>query len=347
MDKKYFGVMLDMSRNSVMKVSKVKEFVDYLSKIGYNMLQLYTEDNYEVKNEPYFGYMRSRYSISDLKEIDEYCKQKGVELIPCVQTLAHLRCIFKWEEYSNILDVDDILLAGNERTYTLLENMFSTLRECFSSNRINIGMDEAYLVGLGKYLQKNGYQNRFSVIKSHLTKVIEIANKYGFKPMMWSDMFFRLANGGEYYGKCKITEEVKNSVPNGVDLVYWDYYQASEKMYRDMSTSHKQFNNDVWFAGGAWTWTGFAPANEWTLKTMKPAMRVVKETGYDKILITMWGDDGSETSYFSQLPLLYFIKKYYEGERDVKVIKEGFKNHITEGLFLENKFSNQFPLLLP
>ena len=41
-NEKYFGVMLDMSRNGVMKVEKVKEYVDYLVKIGYNMIQLYT-----------------------------------------------------------------------------------------------------------------------------------------------------------------------------------------------------------------------------------------------------------------------------------------------------------------
>ena len=58
MSKKYFGVMLDCSRNAVMKPSAIKKFVDYLSAFGYNMLQLYTEDTYEVKNEPYFGYLR-------------------------------------------------------------------------------------------------------------------------------------------------------------------------------------------------------------------------------------------------------------------------------------------------
>ena len=46
--------MLDMSRNGVMKVEKVKEFIDYLAKMGYNSLQLYTEDTFEVNNEPYF-----------------------------------------------------------------------------------------------------------------------------------------------------------------------------------------------------------------------------------------------------------------------------------------------------
>ena len=53
MNDKYFGVMLDMSRNGVMTVEKVKEYVDYLVKIGYNMLQLYTEETFEVEGEPY------------------------------------------------------------------------------------------------------------------------------------------------------------------------------------------------------------------------------------------------------------------------------------------------------
>ena len=29
----------------------------------------------------------------------------------------------------------------------------------------------------------------------------DIAEKYGFKPHIWSDMFFRLINNGGYYGR--------------------------------------------------------------------------------------------------------------------------------------------------
>ena len=103
MDKKYFGVMLDMSRNAVMKPDTVKKFVAYISSFGYNMLQLYTEDTYEVNNEPYFGHLRGAYKKEEIKEIDAYCKEKGVELIPCIQTLAHLKTIFKWFEYNQLI----------------------------------------------------------------------------------------------------------------------------------------------------------------------------------------------------------------------------------------------------
>ena len=90
----YFGAMLDMSRNAVMKPEEVKKYARLLKSLGYNMIQLYTEDTYEVSDEPYFGYLRGRYSKEELKDIVSYCNGIGVEVIPCVQTLAHLNAIY-------------------------------------------------------------------------------------------------------------------------------------------------------------------------------------------------------------------------------------------------------------
>lgn len=50
--------------------------------MGYNTLMLYTEDTYEVDGQPYFGYMRGRYSKAELRELDDYAAEKGMELIP-------------------------------------------------------------------------------------------------------------------------------------------------------------------------------------------------------------------------------------------------------------------------
>ena len=194
-----FGVMIDCSRNAVPSVAGLKRFFDVISKMGYNCAMLYTEDTYEVKGEPRFGYKRGRYSVEELKEIDRYAASVGIELIPCIQTLAHLNAIFRWGEYKKIQDIDDILLMENERTETLIENMFATLSEAISSRKIHIGMDEAHNVGRGKYLDKHGLCDRYEILLRHLNRVCEIARKYGYEPMMWSDMFFRLGNKGEYY----------------------------------------------------------------------------------------------------------------------------------------------------
>ena len=323
------GVMLDCSRNAVMKPEQIKKFVDYISAFGYNMLELYTEDTLETVDEPYFGYMRGRYTAAEIKDIDEYCKSKGVELIPCIQTLAHLGCIFRWGDYEKIRDVNDILLIGEERTYAFIENIFTSLERNFTSRTVNIGMDEAHLVGLGKYLDKHGYRDRFGLLKEHLERVISIAKEHGFKPVMWSDMFFRLAAHGDYYGNVKgAAEFLKDKVPEGVGLTYWDYYHTEKRTYDQMNKEHKALDGDSWFAGGAWTWHGFAPFNAWTMKTMRPAMLSAKDHGVNNILITMWGDNGKECSFYSVLPSLYFIAETYRGETSLKKIKENF-NEIT------------------
>ena len=75
---KRIGVMLDCSRNAVPNVKSVKHFIDCLAKMGYNTLELYTEDTYAVEGEPYFGYLRGRYSSEEICQLDTYAKEKGI-----------------------------------------------------------------------------------------------------------------------------------------------------------------------------------------------------------------------------------------------------------------------------
>jgi hypothetical protein len=53
------------------------------------------------------------------------------------------------------------------------------MAECYSSRNINIGMDEAHLVGRGKYQDLHGYCDRTELLVRHLEKVAQIAEKYG------------------------------------------------------------------------------------------------------------------------------------------------------------------------
>ena len=142
-----------------------------------------------------------------------------MQVIPCIQTLAHVNALFHWPVYREIHDAADILLTGDERTYELVEGMFRTLRECLRTNVVNIGMDEADLLGLGKYLTLHGYRDRFGILMEHLRRVSEMAKKYDFELLMWGDMFFRLA-GGDYFTNFnqnpelgEIPEEIKQLVP--------------------------------------------------------------------------------------------------------------------------------------
>lgn len=321
------GIMLDCSRNGVLKVAAVKNYIDILARLGYNCLMLYTEDTYEVEGQPFFGYLRGRYTQAELKELDAYAAQKGMELIPCIQTLAHLNAIVRWNAYKPFTDTRDILLAEDDRTYALIEDMFATLSKCFTSRIVNIGMDEAHMVGLGKYLDTHGYQNRFEILTRHLDRVCQIAEKHGFHPIMWSDMFFRLCNNGVYtQANPRIPgPEVVAAVPKNVDLVYWNYYSEEKHLIDGMIQAHRVFDNPLWFAGGFWTWTGFVPKNALSIRRTKLAMASLREHNIRNAVFTIWGDDGQECSVFSILPALYYTSQLAKGITDETQIKEGFR----------------------
>ena len=313
-----FGVMLDCSRNAVRNVDSVKVFLDNLALMGYNQLQLYTEDTYEIKGEPFWGYQRGRYSQEELIEIDAYARGYDIELVPCIQTLAHVNQAFRWGKYKEIRDIDDILLVGDERTYELIEKMFDSLAKSFTSRKVHIGLDEAENLGRGKYLNKNGLEKGHEIMKKHLQRVVDIAHKYGFEPMMWSDMFFKIAHGKYYTPPTApaMSQEIIDVVPKGLRLVYWDYYKEEQYMYENMMDRHLKFNNDIVFAGGSWIWRGFAPFNKYSDFTTNLAFNACKIKGIKNVFLTMWGDDGAECSPFAVLPSLCFASDYAYNEEN-------------------------------
>lgn len=321
------GVMIDCSRNSVMNLKSLKKLITLLAAAGYNTLQLYTEDTFELNNEPYFGYMRGRYSKTELKEIDAYAISQGIELIPCIQTLAHLNAIFRWPEYKVINDTGDILLVGEERTYKLIENIFDTLAECFTSRNVNIGMDEAHGLGQGAYKKKYGHHKPADIMLKHLKKVNEIANSRGFTCSMWSDMFYYMVFGGKNYSTDNLTipDEIKNNIPRNIKLIYWDYYTTDKVVYENNIRSHQKLSDDIIFAGGAWSWVGMIPLNYYAINASKAAMSACIDNGIKDVFITIWGDNGGFCSPFSVLPALICVAEYRKDNFNIKKIKERFK----------------------
>ncbi len=311
-------VMADCSRNAVINVQSVKELLLYMAAMGFNALMLYTEDTYEIPEYPYFGHLRGRYTKEELKELDAFGASLGIELIPCIQTLAHLNAIFDWPDFAPYHDIDDILLADDERVYDLIECMFKNLRECFSSRRLHVGMDEAHHLGRGRHTDLNGPSVKSDIMLRHLSKVIGLCKKYDFEPVMWSDMFFRMQFGGAYRVKeGELSGMVTDRIPPEVGLCYWDYYtHPSQTEYLShMFSCHEKIGNPIWFAGGAWGWTGVTPKNRFSVWVTPTHLRFARQYNVRNVIATAWGDDGAECAVFAVLPsLLQYAEICYGNE---------------------------------
>ncbi len=304
---RHLSVMIDCARNAVPTVESWKKLFPMLAGMGYDRVLLYLEDVYEVEEEPCFGHKRGRYSLSELRELDDAADAAGIELIPCIQTLAHLLTIFRWPGvYRDAFDIDDVLLVDADRTYQLIDHMFSTLEKTFRSKTLHIGMDEAHHVGLGQYLDKHGFQPRSEILLRHLNRVCAMAKQHGFQCMMWIDMFFRLTCGGSYVVDYEVNfpPELIAQIPENLDLVYWDYTSENKDRYRRMIRNAQKLSPRISMAGGAQTWGGFAPHNRIAIPRSRASLVTSREAGIDEYIMTVWGDDGGECPPQSALPAL-------------------------------------------
>jgi len=83
-------------------------------------------------------------------------------------------------------------------------------------------------------MQRHGVKRRFDILSSHLAKASAICRKLGLRPMIWSDMYFRLAaKSGDYSAEdARIQPELVPGIPDDLQLVYWDYYHTDPAFYR-------------------------------------------------------------------------------------------------------------------
>lgn len=310
------GVMIDVSRNAVLKVETVKDVIRRMAKMGLNELMLYTEDTYKLENYPYFGYMRGAYTKDELREIASYGDTFGIEVVPCIQTLAHLKKALQWSYAGDLRDTEDILLADEEKTYAFIEEMIKTARECYQTDRIHIGMDEAARLGNGVYKKKHGETDQMDIFTKHLARVAGIAGKYGFKPMMWSDMFFRMYSPeGEYYTyEARFPDDLSERLPPNISMVYWDYYYGNPKVIDAMLAEHRALKREIIFAGGIWTWGGLSVNYAKTFYTARTQLSCCIDHGIRHVFAAMWGDDGGENSIYTALLGMQLYAEYNYAE---------------------------------
>ncbi|MBI4978524.1 MAG: beta-N-acetylhexosaminidase [Spirochaetes bacterium] len=316
------NVMVDVSRNAALTVETTKDMLRRFALMGINSFMLYTEANYEVPGEPFWGYNTGGYSIKELQELDAYASKLGIEMFPCIQMLAHLRRALQWPAYGGVKDTETVLMVGEEKTYALLDKILGAAMLPYKSKRVHIGMDEAWDLGQGNFLRKNGYKTHFELMRTHLTRVMDIARKHGVKPMMWADMFFRAGSKtGAYYDLDVIVpDDVKAVIPPEMQLVYWDYYHDDEDFYKKFIDRHLELSpNPPVVATGAQTWTRFWTHYEYALSTIDPFMKAAKAKGVKEAIMTVWGDDGNECDYYSFMPVMqYYADHAFNDTVDMK-----------------------------
>ena len=302
--------MLDCSRNAVLSVSGAERLIAHLCVLGYQELSLYTEDTYEVKDEPCFGYLRGRFSAEEIREIVDFAGMFGIEVTLSIQCLAHMRSIYRYETYyTDAFDCNDVLMVGSNRVKKLMEHIFESIVDMLPSKTVNIGMDESFMLGRGKHLDKHGYVEQGELFFEQLKLVVEIAEKHDIRMRMWGDFA-----GSHYKNREEILSYVKE---HNIQILFWNYggpaegKRTVEDLIREMEEGYfKNRNTDYpncCFCISDHKIFGLAPHINLALHINEAYLEAAFRSGIQNIWLTSWGDCGAEVSPFASLPVMTYV----------------------------------------
>ena len=320
------GAMPDLSFGTPLKVDTICRLIDYMAVMGLNMILLYIEDLYELPSRPCFGHQRGRYSPEELKAIDDYAYEYGIEVVPCIQTLGHLDKYLHWKEADNVRGGQRELDVDKEASYLFIREMLTESTKCFRSKRVHIGMDEAWGLGMSlSTLKKYGYRSQQELFVNHLNKVIKITDELGLRSRIWNDFVFCLnstTGTSKYSEDTVVPQDVIDRFPKNIDLVFWHYGEEALECDDDMLKKNLTFGNNVIFCGGLMMWMAPLPENSFSYANTEMGLLAAKENGINEVFTALWCYGKQGCDIFSTL---LHLQQYAEHTYNKTVTRDELK----------------------
>lgn len=207
-------MMLDIARTSFSKLD-IQDYIDFVKENGGHYLQLHFSDSsrYAIEskvlgNQPKQDFNDYILSLEEVKELSEYAKEKGIELVPELELPAHsnklLDLLFNhnWDYWNSVRTHEGgyQLHLGSPETYKLTKELITELVGAFTNTKtIHLGGDEFEYGSENTPLNVCNYFNNLS---------LWIQETYNCKTRVWND----------FITKDILSKEMLNT---RIDVVYW------------------------------------------------------------------------------------------------------------------------------
>lgn len=283
------GALLDISRGKVPTLKTLYGMVDFLADLKYNQLQLYIEGFSFAY--PSFSRLWEKTETpltpDEIKQLDNYCKERSVELVPNQNSLGHMNAWLATEEYKGLaecpkgykflglIDMKTTMAPSNPKSLELVTKMSEDLLPNFSSDKFNVDLDEPFELGKNKEHPINDPKEVAKIYLDYAKKLNSYVESKGKKMMMWGDVISK-------------NPEMADQIPKDITLLEWRYesFQNFEKICK----VYQQAGLHYMVCPGTSSWTSFTGRTDNMMSNIENAVRNGIKYGADGMLITDWGD---------------------------------------------------------
>lgn len=303
----YRGFYHDITRGKVPTLDTLKALVDQMAYWKLNSLQLYVEHTFAFA-EYADSIERTGYlTAEEIKELDDYCYENFIELIPSLSCFGHLYELLQKPQYKHLQEAEGFEPKSvfwvermwhhtidplNPESYQLIQSLIDQFIPLFRSDKFNICCDETFDLKNGKHKDMDTGE----LYVGFVTKLIEYLRSRGKQTMMWGDVLHW-------------HPERVDDIPEDVILLNWDYgadAQWSENMIKRFADHGKT----QIVCPGTHTWNHFSEKLGSSIPNITNIADLGHKYGAVGVLNTNWGDYGNPCSLEqSQFGLAYGAAK--------------------------------------
>ena len=285
------GLSYDVSRGKVPTLATLKDLADRLAGLKMNHLQLYVEHTFDFAFDPEIAAGFSPLTADEIRELDAYCADRRIELVPSLASCGHMGRILSLPRYRHLAEVEAskgweemtwtermrglTLDVRNPQSRTLLERMYAEYLPLFRSRFVNVCCDETYDLGRGRNRQ-SAAQGIGPLYLEHLRFLHRLCRQYGKRMMFWGDVI-------------KHHPQLLRQVPPDAIVLNWDY--APDADY-DSTAIFRDAGLTTFVCPSTWSWNRVVADVNAAETNIRGHAVAGRRHGAAGLLNTEWGDEG-------------------------------------------------------
>lgn len=299
------GFLLDISRLKVPTMETLRELVELMSLLKLNQLQLYTEHTFAYQEHRVVWEGHSPITGEEIEELDGWCRERNIELVPNQNSFGHMRPWLIHDEYKPLAEAPEGFRDpwGNWRDYPyslspavpgtldFLGGLYDELLPHFTSQQLNVGCDETFDLGQGRSKELCRRKGTGEVYLDYLLDIHELVSRRQRRMLFYADIV------QEY-------PETISRLPKDAIAIEWGYEAAHP--FGDHCRRLAEAGLEFYVAPGTATWNSLAGRWGVAKENIYSALQAAHRYGASGMLLTEWGDNGYLQPLITMVaPLVY------------------------------------------
>ena len=225
------GFYHDATRGRIQTVESYKKLVDKLSYYKINQLQLYVEHSYLFRDFSEVWRDDTPLTAEDIMEIDGYCKNYGIELIPSLASFGHLDKVLKTKSFAHLCELEGsdkerfrfydrmahhTINMSDPASWDFIEKMLLEFIPLFTSRQFNLCGDETFDLGKGRSKAMADEIGTQRMYVDFVKKICDCLTAQGLRPMFWGDIIVG-------------SPELLHELPKSIVCLTWGYAEQERE----------------------------------------------------------------------------------------------------------------------